>query len=397
METALHASTARKSRLPLHPCLFAQPLPAPQLLLTVVVPVRNEAHHLTQTLDALRRQQDPHGQPLPPAHYEVLLLANNCTDRSYAIARQYQRQFPDFPLHVAQIALPDHQANVGTVRRLLMDEAYRRLMSLDKPQGIIASTDGDTIVDPQWVYQTLQEIANGNDAVGGRILTRPDGSPVRINHLRNVTYRTLIARAESILDPCPHDPWPRHFQHFGASLAVTCAMYRRAGRLPMVPHLEDEAFYRALLRADAKVRKSPHVRVFTSTRLQGRVAVGFSEQLRYWNGLNRTGQYQVVEPSEAVLIRLRNRHRLRICWQAGGQVPTHELLGSIATALGIPETWLRKEFRKYGCFGELWERVEQQMAVGRWSARWQPVPITTAIAGLRRFLRLQARLNDVAD
>lgn len=252
--------------------LFTSSPPSAQLRVSVIVPVRNEAHHLTHTLDALRNQHNADGQPLNPATYEVLLLINNCTDRSYEVAAQYQQRYPYFSLHLAQIQLPPAKANIGTVRRLLMDEAHRRLTSIDRTDGIIASTDGDTEVDHQWIHYIMHEIANGSDAVGGRILTRPDRSQVRLFHLRDVMYRTLIAKAESLLDPRPHDPWPRHFQHFGASMAVTCRMYEQAGRLPQKPFLEDAAFYRALLRTDAKVRQSPRVKVFTSTRQQGRVS-----------------------------------------------------------------------------------------------------------------------------
>lgn len=215
--------------------LFSKTSPSSTLRVSVIVPVRNEAHHLADTLDALRNQYDANNIPLDPACYEVLLLANNCIDSSYEVATRYQDQYSEFSLHIAQVHLQPAKANIGTVRRLLMDEAYRRLTSSGQPNGIIASTDGDTIVDGQWVHSIMVEIANGNDAVGGRILTHPDQSQVRLYHLRDVMYRTLVAKAEAQFDPSLHDPWPRHFQHFGASIAVTCRMYDRVGRLPEKP------------------------------------------------------------------------------------------------------------------------------------------------------------------
>lgn len=363
--------------------LFNHSLPSPLLRVSVIVPVRNEAHHLTQTLDALRCQRDALGQPLDAARYEVLLLANNCTDGSYDVAAGYQQKHPDFPLYLAYVQLPAPKANIGTVRRLLMDEAYRRLTSTGQSNGIIASTDGDTVVDSQWVYHIIREIENGTDAVGGRILTRPDQSQVRLFHLRDVMYRTLVAKAEALLDPCLHDPWPRHFQHFGASIAVTCQMYIQVGRLPERPFLEDEAFYRALLRADAKVRQSPDVKVFTSTRMQGRVAVGFSEQLRYWHNLSQSSQCQLAEPAEAVWLRLRNRQRLRTCRNAPIPAAATSDLTAIAQALMIDPDWLQTVSRQATSFGRLWEQVEEKMATGRWATHWQPVPITTAIRELR--------------
>ncbi|AQG82389.1 glycosyl transferase family 2 [Spirosoma montaniterrae] len=357
-----------------------------------MVPVRNEAHHLAQTLDALRQQANPDGLLLHPACFEVLLLANNCTDDSYEIAVRYQQRFPDFRLHVAQIQLPPQHANIGTVRRMLMDEAHRRLTNLGKRNGIIASTDGDTVVDKLWLHHIVREISAGSDAVGGRILTQPDKSHVRLFHLRDVTYRTLIARAESLFDPCPHDPWPRHFQHFGASIAVTCQTYERVGGLPVKPFLEDEAFYRALIRMDAKVRQSPHVKVFTSTRIQGRVAVGFSEQLRCWSDMSRVGQCQLAEPADAVLARLNARRQLRLCWSA--QTVSLNDIEPIAQTLHIDPLWLASEISKYRYFGELWENIEEKMTSGLWSQRWQPVPIVDAIRELRKLIRQSVPANE---
>lgn len=384
MHTNLSGEVVDKPRNVHH--LFDRQCPSPSLRVSVVVPVRNEAHHLRQTLDALRQQQQADGQSFDPALYEVLLLANNCTDGSYDIATRYQQQYPDFALHLAYVQLPPAKANIGTVRRLLMDEAHRRLSSTGRCNGIIASTDGDTVVGHQWIYQIIREIDNGSDAVGGRILTHPDRSPGRLFHLRDVMYRTLVARAEALLDPRPHDPWPRHFQHFGASLAVTCQMYVKAGRLPEEPFLEDEAFYRALLRADARVRQTPHVKVFTSTRLQGRVAIGFSEQLRCWNNMNLSNQCQLAEPAEAVLLRLRNRQRLRACWQMAGGTRQATVLASIAHELLIDPAWLLVTIEQRTSFGQLWEKVEQQMAASEWASRWPPVSIARAIQDLREHL-----------
>lgn len=367
--------------------LFADCPPSPRLRVTVVVPVRNEADHLVQTLDALRGQLDGQGKPLRPDSFEVLMLLNNCTDESYAVAAAYQRQHPTFALHLADVWLAAAQANIGTVRRLLMDAACRRLMSTPAGCGIIASTDGDTVVDRQWLHHIMAEIANGNDAVGGRILTRPDNSSVRLNHLRDVTYRTLVARVEALLDPHPNDPWPRHFQHFGASIAVTCAMYLKAGRLPQLPYLEDEAFYRALLRTDARIRKSPQVRVFTSTRMAGRVEVGFSQQLAYWADMNGAGREQVVEPAEAVVTRIRNRQRLRFCWQAQAFSRAQEHLRLVAEELRLDPHWLAQEVTKHPFFGQLWERVETELTPGRWVAAWPLSPITQAIQELRAYIR----------
>lgn len=351
------------------------------------MPAKDEAENLIPALNALRLQQRLTGEPMPTHLFEVLLLLNNCTDDSAAVARWYQAQYPAFPLHVTSLQLPPERANVGTARRLLMDAAGQRLRQVGQAEGIIASTDADTVVDTHWIAYIMAELDSGCDMVGGRILTRSDGQSVRRNYLRDCTYRMLIARLEDQIDPLPHDPWPRHFQHFGANMAITSAAYERIGGLPNVPYLEDEALYRALLRTDCRVRKSPLVRVLTSARTVGRVEVGFSEQLRHWEGLNRTQQCQLVEPAGAIYQRLQHRRALRLLWQnrAGGVCSAQ--LNAIASGFQLDTDWLCNGAEKSTYFGQLWELVEAQLATGNWAATWPQTPIETAIAELRQLVR----------
>ena len=362
--------------------LFALP-PALNLRISVVVPVRNESAIIAQTLDALRNQVTPTGHPLDPALYEVLVLTNNCTDDSYAYVQRYQRQHPDFALYVADIQLDPERAHIGTVRRLLMDEACRRLLLAGYSRGIIASTDGDTLVDCQWISQIIQEIDAGADAVGGRILTYREDGPARLPHLRDATYRHLLAQTEARIDPYPYDPWPRHFQHFGASLAVTCQAYIRAGRLPVVRYLEDDALVKALCRIDAKVRRSPAVRVYTSARLQGRVEVGLSWQLQQWACQRNAGVCQQVENPARSLARFRLRHQLRQAWTCRFDANCVRLLRPAAPQLGVSAGWLLAQMATSTYFGQFWEIAEKQFTLHTENQPDACVPITEAIATLR--------------
>ena len=67
------------------------------LEMVVVVPVRDEARHLTATLQALASQLDLTGRPYEPAKFEILLLANNCNDHSARLARDFARSHPQLP------------------------------------------------------------------------------------------------------------------------------------------------------------------------------------------------------------------------------------------------------------------------------------------------------------
>ncbi len=363
-------------------------IPSRDLKVSVIVPARDEARNIRKTLDALRLQTDDNGTHINPKLYEVLLLVNNCSDHTFEIGQNYQQKYPDFQLHIAKVELPPKKANIGFVRRLLMDEAHRRLTTNLQDEGIIASTDGDTQVDSCWIFYIMKEIANGCSAVGGRILTRSNRNLSRIYHLRDVAYRSLLAQAEALLDPEDHDPWPRHFQYFGASMAVTCTTYQMVGRLPQVPHLEDNAFHRALQQMDIRIRKTPAVKAYTSTRLTGRVAVGFSEQLKKWSGYIKNGHTQEVEPVAAWLTKFRCKRMLRECRDQYLQhgFYSQQLLETVAQDLLLNPKWLHKALIGNAYFGLLWENVRQKFGSGKWGKKWELVDINQAINELRSFV-----------
>ncbi|WP_310414188.1 glycosyltransferase family A protein [Chamaesiphon sp. OTE_8_metabat_110] len=366
--------------------------PRSQCEVSVIVPVKDEAQTLVQTLSALANQTCLNGQPLDPLSYEIIVLANNCTDESAQIARQFAKRHPRLALHVAEVTLPPERAYIGYVRKLLMDEAYRRLMSLGKRQGIIASTDGDTQVAATWIAATIQEIAGGVDAVGGRIITDRQSRQAlppqaKTCFLQEVGYRSLVAEMEHYLDPDPYDPLPRHYQHYGASLAVTAEMYAKAGGIPPVRTPEDEAFYQSLLRVNARFRHSPLVQVTTSARVSGRSPVGLANQLRKWTDMSIDSTFK-VEPAAATISRFQSRRKLRCLWQkvAYGyvypHVPTPEI-ALLAHKLAVSNDWLLDELVRHPTFGGLFEQVIQRQH-HIWLSRWQPIDIQTAIMDLRR-------------
>lgn len=390
---SLEAITDIQNGSPLEVSLkpLVQTPPSPYCEVCVVVPVRNEAETLESTLAALAHQVDLEGRPLDSTCYEVIVFANNCSDDSAAIAHRFAKANPTLALHIVERMLPDSEAYIGRVRQLLMDEAYRRLISLRRKRGIIASTDGDTRVAPTWIAATLHEIACGADAVGGRIVTDSAERAAldfyaRACHLREVGYRYLSAELEAYLDADPYDHWPRHYQHYGASLAVTAEMYALAGGMPPVRTPEDVAFYRALVRVNARFRHSPLVRVTTSARQTGRTNLGLANQLNEWAAMGRQHQSFLVESAAALETRLQARHELRILWGRilNGYQPTLKNIAPLAKTLGVGTHWLTHELAKPHPFGLLFERVEQrQQEEGIWQQRWSVMKIEQAIADLR--------------
>lgn len=368
--------------------LFNNQPPNPKLEVCVILPAKDEADHILHTLDSLRLQQDLQNNMMSRDVYEVLMLANNCSDDTYRLAVEYSKRFPDFNLHIAEAHFESENAHIGFVRKLLMDAASKRLRTINHLAGIIASTDGDTIVDSKWIATIILEIEGGVDAVGGKIDTTDDNLFCADYYRADEKYRTLLARVESIIDPAAHDPWPRHFQYFGANLALKHQVYDAIGGLPAKRFLEDSALHEALVRKDVKIRKSPDVIVRTSSRTSGRVEIGFSEQLRAWSEMKNGDHTQFVPAAGEMIALFRIRKRMRSLWEErklNSKLHISDLL-TLAFQLQLNSEWLKNEIENAQHFGELWHRVEKQLVGEAWYELYPKEDIFEAIRLLEEFI-----------
>ena len=244
--------------------LGAQPLP-PACSLIVTIPARNEEHAIVEALGALATQTV--ANPVL-----IIVFANNCNDATASVARKFAKSHSQLQLHVAEAGIAPPADHVGTARKMLMDYAADRFFAAGKLRGIIATTDADTIVAPDWIEKTIREMRRA-DAVAGfveigaaeRHILPP---PVRELYAQENAFRHIWAELEALVDPLPEDPFPRHCSFVAASFAVTAEMYRRAGGLPDVAALEDRTFLKrsgALTREFASAARSSLTRAGATT------------------------------------------------------------------------------------------------------------------------------------
>ena len=70
---------------------------------------------------------------------------------------------------------------------------------------------------------------------------------LRRQEAREARYAALLDEMAALVDPDPHDPWPRHAAHSGASHRLDAGgLPARVGGLPAVPVGEDRALFEAL-------------------------------------------------------------------------------------------------------------------------------------------------------
>ncbi len=248
-------------------------LPAPELTLraVIVVPARDEQQRIAACLAALALQRD-----VPCEHYEVIVILDGCVDETAETARVAATQTPGLRLHQIELHSPQ---GVGRARRLGMDLACERLLDLDRGDGLIASTDADSVVAPNWLCTQLELLAAGAEAIGGRI--ELDGEELRqlAPEALAVRDRAVAARTERALRLSVAPELVEHHQFSGASLALTAAAYARCGGLPVRAALEDEALEHALVGQGIAIHRSGRVRVRTSARKSGRAPRGLARDL----------------------------------------------------------------------------------------------------------------------
>jgi glucosyl-3-phosphoglycerate synthase len=231
----------------------------------VVVPARNEQDRIAHCLEALATQRG-----VAPAAYEVLLVLDGCDDLTEARAAEVAAAHPGLRLR----ALHGAARGVGAARKLGMDLAAQLLIAAGNRNGLIASTDADTIVASDWLHEQLELVHGGASAIGGAVhLSSIDGIDEELLERR----RTRAAdRFAAVLE---RDPNAEHHHFAGASMSLTAGAYVTIGGMEPLAALEDEALERRLSQAGIPIERPAGVRVRTAPRLNGRAPRGLARDL----------------------------------------------------------------------------------------------------------------------
>jgi Glycosyl transferase family 2 len=278
----------------------------------IAVPARNEAQRLPLLMRALSKQTwlKAVGRRL-----HVTIVLNNCEDDSIDVVKREALLHPSVFFNLISVEFPEHLAHVGSARRLAAETA---LAATTHDRFVLMTTDADGVPEPGWVENNLRAIEAGADAVGGFILADEAevaqlGAKVRRRAALHLYYARLADKLTAMLEPLDYDPWPRHQDHTGASLAVRAEVYRGVGGIPALAFREDVAFVERIRAAGFRLRHALDVRVRVSARLDGRAENGMSDCLNRWIKAEMNGQPHLVEPPQAILEKLlqRRRHRFR--------------------------------------------------------------------------------------
>jgi cellulose synthase/poly-beta-1,6-N-acetylglucosamine synthase-like glycosyltransferase len=133
---------------------------APTARLVVLIPAHNEAMLIARCARSLR------SQTYPPDRYEVVVVADNCSDDTAAIAAAAGAD-------VVMIRDEPDARGKGRALRWAMD----RLLTGKTPADAVVVVDADSVADPDFLATLVAPFQAGAQAVQGESLLYGDGSP----------------------------------------------------------------------------------------------------------------------------------------------------------------------------------------------------------------------------
>ncbi len=216
----------------------------------VVVPAHDEETLLPACLLALRQAASRVRVPV-----RVLVVADSCTDRTAAVARECGAQVVGIGAR-----------NVGAARATGMIELLRLMPGLPPAAVWLATTDADTEVPGGWLRRQLDHASQGWDVVLGTV-TVADWS----EHPPHVPA-AFTARYDFGGRPHPHV--------HGANLGIRASAYLAAGGFRALRTAEDHALLAAATEAGCSVLQAGDIAVQTSARRHARAPDGFSHLLQ---------------------------------------------------------------------------------------------------------------------
>jgi len=124
--------------------------------LSVVLPVFNEAANLPAVLASL------HAQELDHDLYDIVLVDNNSTDDTVAVAKAFAAAHPELTIHL----LDEPEQGVACARKTGMDFAARRLGRAAGTRYYLVSADADCRVDSRWLPELFRTMEANKAAIG---------------------------------------------------------------------------------------------------------------------------------------------------------------------------------------------------------------------------------------
>lgn len=259
-----------------HPA-FSTATPLPGTGIIVVIPCYDDAY-IFKTLESLENTFEGR------CAVEVIVVVNSGKESPQEIKENNRRIFRTLYeqsknnyyqrftlLTVLLEDIPRKKAGVGYARKAGMDEAVRHYMSLDHPDGIIASLDADCLVAQDYFIQLESVFSSKTGACVLQFQHNFDTSVFSKEEIEACKlYETYLRYFRLSLSSTG---FPYCFHTIGSCFAVTAKTYINSGGMPQRQGGEDFYFlHKTAQSVDIKTINKPLV--FPAPRVSTRVPFG---------------------------------------------------------------------------------------------------------------------------
>lgn len=218
----------------------------------VVVPAHDEARHLPMCLKAVVT-----AAACLPVPVLVVVVLDSCTDDSRRLSGRFGSD-----VHFVEI----EAGNVGAARAAGFSYARSTCgVGSDESSVWFATTDADSVVDPDWL---VRQTASGADMVLGVVRV------ANWRHYPAAAIRRYLAAYRAKRRPDGHG----HVH--GANMGFRAEAYWRVGGFASLPSDEDVDLVGRFEEHGYRIDRDARLSVVTSARQIGRAPRGFASHLR---------------------------------------------------------------------------------------------------------------------
>jgi glycosyltransferase involved in cell wall biosynthesis len=230
-----------------------------------VVPFYNEAAYLPACIDSLLAQSD--------SDFDIVFVDNASTDESARIVADRIKNVPRATL------ITEKQKGTGSAA----DSGFR--YAIKQGATHIARTDADCLADPSWVTEIKQAFEQGTELVLGYPSYRRDKPKATIKDFFLFPLAVWLSDLHGLV--FWRGPQFKTTYRIGAgnNMAITAALYERAGGFPRKPLDEqddDVVLFDAARKLTPKIARYRSVRSYASLRRPHKYGY-LRAMLYYWN------------------------------------------------------------------------------------------------------------------
>jgi glycosyltransferase involved in cell wall biosynthesis len=219
----------------------------------VVVPVYREEEYLFTMLDSVLKCE----APLSPGEIILVFNASSSDEQSVveeqrACAHRVRSRYGERPvfwltlLVVEAYDLPKKHFGAGWARKIGMDLACARLLSIDNPMGVILTLDADVTLSPDYFREVLKWFAADEDRQGATVyFEHPLHGNFQGEVYKGITLYELHLRY--YLQALRYAGFPYAFHTMGSAMATRAVAYARVGGMPRKQAGEDFYFLQKLI------------------------------------------------------------------------------------------------------------------------------------------------------